>query len=270
MEHVTTSEAITTTPVALSRKIAIWFEGEQQFDLLPFTFFVASANAAQQSFQFYFPDPPNGLTYENARNRLYRAEEICKDAYDVYVFITAAHLKGNLFFLEDGPLVQITTHGWEENFSPPSVFEYLFHCIMCGTLYALCSNLHSHDKFTMGCQFEYTRVKELDRVDIALGFICQDHHNILLAQLGEVVLADSESLFKFKWLGVTDEQGSVAYKMKDLFNYDLRKDSGYKKSFLERVQVNIDTIWFDMVKELFKGAVLIFVAYLLFRFGLKP
>jgi hypothetical protein len=32
-------------------KIAVWFEGEQQFDLLPFIFFVTSANCAQQSFQ---------------------------------------------------------------------------------------------------------------------------------------------------------------------------------------------------------------------------
>jgi hypothetical protein len=140
---------------------------------------------------------------------------------------------------------------------------------MCGTLYALCADIHNHRTFTMGCQFEYTRVKELDRVCIALGFICQDHRGILRARLGDVVLADVESLFKFTWLGAPDDRGSVAYKMKDLFNYDLRKDSGYKKTFLERAQANIDTIWFDIAKELFKGVVLIVVAYLLFKFGLR-
>src|SRR5207245_527616 len=135
---------------------------------------------------------------------------------------------------------------------------------MCGTIYALCADVHSHHEFTMGCQFDYTRVKELDRVDIALGFLCRDHRDILRAQLGEAVLTDVESLFKFTWIGASNEQGSVAYKMKDLFNYDLRRDSGYKKTFFERVQANIDTIWFDMAKELFKAFVLIVVAYLLF------
>ena len=257
------------------RKIAIWFEGEQQFDLLPFIFFVCSANAAQQSVQFYFPDPPDGLTYKAAAERhakrqpVFTTEDDESIFYDVYVFITSDYMEGNLFFLEYGPLVHITTRGWQENFSPPSVFEYLFHSIMCGAVYAL-TTVHHHEESTMGCQFEYTRIKELDRVDIALGFICQEHREVIRSELGEAMLFDVESLFKFIWLGKPDEQGTVSFKMKDLFNYDLRKDSGYKKTFFERAQSNIDGIWFDMAKELFKGVVLIVVAYLLFRFGLKP
>jgi hypothetical protein len=139
---------------------------------------------------------------------------------------------------------------------------------MCGTLYAL-SDIHHHRDFTMGCQFEYTRIKELDRVDIALGLICYEHRNQLRTSFGDSVLGDIEALFKFTWLGTTDKFGSVAYKMKDLFNYDLRTDSGFKKGFFERVQDNIDSIWFDMFKEIFKGLILIVVAYLLFKFGLK-
>jgi hypothetical protein len=194
--QVTASNATTTATMAPPRKVAIWFEGAQDFDLLPFSFFVASANAAQHSFQFYFPDPPDELTYESAKHRLDSGEQVFRNLYDVYVFITASFLEGNLFFIEYGPLVHITTHGWQENFSPPSVFEYLFHSIMCGTLYALCRELHNHREFTMGCQFEYTRVKEFDRVDIALGYICRDHRDVLRSALGETILADVESLFQ--------------------------------------------------------------------------
>jgi hypothetical protein len=255
-------------------KIAIWFEREQEFDLLPFIFFVSSANAAQRSFQFYFPDPPDGLNYNAAAKRLEKREAIFSadgDApvlYDVYVFITSDHMKGNLFFVEYGPLVHITTNGWQDNFSPPSVFEYLFHSIMCGAMYAL-TTIHHHEDSTMGCQFEYTRIKELDRVDIALGYICEEHRKVISSELGDATLADIEGLFKFSWLGESDEKGTVSFKMKDFFNYDLRKDSGYKKGFFERAQSNIDGMWFDMAKELFKGLVLIVVAYLLFKFGLK-
>jgi hypothetical protein len=250
------------------RKVAIWFEEEQKFDLLPFIFFVSSANAAQQSIQFYFPDPPDGLTYDEALRRQETGVAPFDDTYDVYVFITASYIEGNVFFIEDGPLVHITTLGWQEYFSPPSVFEYLFHSIMCGTIYALTSVSH-HREFTTGCQFEYTRVKELDRVDIALGYICQEHRDVIRSELGATVLDDVEKLFKFSWLGEPDKHGSVAFKMKDLFDYDLRKDSGYKKRFFERVQANVDAMWFDVAKELFKGLVLIIVAYLLFKFGLK-
>jgi hypothetical protein len=251
-------------------RVAIWFEDEQEFDPLPFIFFVVSANAAQQSFQFCFPDPPDGLTFAKARKALLAGQQIFQERYDVYVFLTAARMKGNLFFIEHGPLVHITTHGWQENFSPPSVFEYLFHSTMCGTIYALCKELTHHEDCTVGCQFEYTRIKEQDRVDIALGYICAEHEHQIRRWLGDKVFTDLQVLVKFSWLGSPEEQGTVAYKIQDLFSYDLRKDSGYKKTFVERVQQNIDAIWFDMAKEVFKGLILIVVAFLLFKFGLKP
>jgi hypothetical protein len=149
------------------------------------------------------------------------------------------------------------------------VFEYLFQSLTCSALYVLCPVVHTHDEFTMGCQFEYNRVKERYRVAIALGFICQDDRNILREKFGEAILADIDCLFKFTWLGLADQPGTIAYNMKDLFNYDLRKDSGYKKKFFERVQPNIDTMWFDMGKEFVKGIVLIIVAYVMLKVGLK-
>jgi hypothetical protein len=258
----------------LTRKIAVWFEGKQEFEILPFIFFVSSANAAQQSFQFYFPNPPDGLTYEVAGARQAKGEPVLVDGdgtepYDVLIFITSKPLEGNHSFIELGQLVRVSTHGWKGNSSPPSVFEYLFHCMMCGAIYAL-TTVRSHDQFTMGCQFEYTRVKELDRVDIALGFVCQEHQRIIASELGNGILSDAEFLFKFSWLGGQDDQGTVSFKMKNLFNCDLKKDSGYRKKFLERVEARLEGRWFDVTKELIRGIVLIFVAYLLFKYGLRP
>jgi hypothetical protein len=233
-------------------------------------FFIAGATEFQRSFQFYFPDQPDGLTFKSALEAQRAGKSVFADNFDVYIFITAEHMKGNLFFVEIGPLVHITTNGWQENFSPPSVFEYLFHSIMCGSIYAFCdSTFRHHEEFTMGCQFEYTRVKEIDRIDIALGYICQEHEDQIAAQLGVPVLTDVKSLFKFEWLGEANKVGTVAYKMKDLFSYDLRKDSGFKKRFFERAQQNIDGFWFDMAKEVIKGIILIVVAFLLFKFGWK-
>lgn len=134
MSDQKTSSAQATAAAGHKRfKIAIWFEDDQAFELVPFVFFVSAANAVQQSFQFYFPDPPDSLIFETAVRRMESGETIFAERngavpdYDVYVFITASHMKDHLFFVQYGELVHITTFGWEEHFSPPSVFEYLFH-----------------------------------------------------------------------------------------------------------------------------------------------
>ena len=200
------SSGLTSGRAPTPYKVAIWFEGEQEFENLPLIFFVTGANQVQESFQFCFPDPldedgETELTFAEARRRLDRGETIYDEAYDVYVFLTKEYMEGNLFFLEYGPLVQITTFLWEENFSPPSVFEYLFHCILCASLYALCPKLEGHPDFTMGCQFEYTRIKDHDRVDIVLGYVCPEHRKQICEKLGEHTYNDIQGLFKFNWLG---------------------------------------------------------------------
>lgn len=250
-------------------KVAIWFDGKQEFETIPFMFFVLSANAAQSSFVFHFPDPPDELSFSAAEERMNSGKEIHREKYDAYIFITRKSIEGNLFFLEYGPLVLATTYKWKQKLSPPSVFEYLFHSMLCGVLYVLCNNLGSHENYSVGCQFDYTRLKEVDRVDIALGYICREHRSIIGIELGESVLADVEKLFGFQWLGKADDANSPRYKMQDLFKYDLRRDSGFKKSFVERVQSNLDSIWFDLFKEIIKGAVLIAIAYIVFKLGLK-
>jgi hypothetical protein len=53
MSRIIKSGKMLTRP----HKIAIWFEGEQEFDLLPFIFFVSSANAGNRVFSSIFQIP---------------------------------------------------------------------------------------------------------------------------------------------------------------------------------------------------------------------
>lgn len=259
-----------TVPVA-PKTVAIWFEGTQPFDHVPFMFFVTAANPIQNSFRFFFPDPKTALTYEEAEKKQKAHEPVFREYYDVYVFLTTDRLDRNLFWREYGPLVQITTRGWEQNFSPPSVFEYLFKSIMCGSISALCTRLTSHDTYAMGCQFDYNRIKEQNRVAITLGYVCELHQEEVRSQLGATVLADYQSLVSFKWLGSLVEPGTPAYKMKDNFKYDLKRNSGFKMGFLERAQANVDSIGFDVLKEIMKVVGIIIGAALLLYLNLpKP
>jgi hypothetical protein len=232
-------------------------------------FFLLSTNSLQKSFQFSFPTTLDVSTYQQARARIRSGSAICSPSHDAYVFVTSRFIEGNLFWDNEGQIGEVTTAKWDRYFSPPSVFEYLFHSILCIAICAFVHNIQTHREYTIGCQFDYARLKEHVRTGIALGHLCDQHLSQIRDQLGEVVLQDVLMLFSFSWLGNTDDRASVAGKMLDYFRFDLKRHSGYKRRFWERVQSNIDTLWFDIIKEIFKGIVLIVIAYLLFKFGLQ-
>ena len=265
---------------AQTRRVAIWFDGPQEVDPAAFIFFVLSTNDLQKSLFFLFPDLPDddpkakpteiqNLTYKLAAQRSREGSQISQIEADCHIFITKAQLgEEDYFFIEEGSLVLVTTYKWDREFAPPSLFEYLFHCILCGVTYRLAA-FHSHDQFTIGCPFDFTCTKANRRAGIVLGRICDDHARQVRERIGPDYFEDIQKLFSFEWIGKADEANSIAYKMRDYFRYDLKRDSGFQKSFWERTQPHLDTLWFDFGKELFKGLVLILIAYLLFKFGLK-
>lgn len=256
----------------MRRRVAIWFEGHQEIDQLAFMFFILSANNVQKTFFFCFPDDDEqDCSYEIALKRQKLGKPIYLEIYDFYVFITQNELPRNIFFQIEENIARITTATWERYFSPPSIFQYLLHSILCAATYSLSDfRVSSHREFTSGCQFEYTRIKSHDRVDIALGYICDEHQQIVKKTLGAKALKDLKYLFSFAWLGKEEDGESPTHKLKMYFRYDINKDSGYTKSFLERAQPQVDTLWFDFLKEIFKGIIFIITAFLLFKFGLAP
>jgi len=251
------------------RRVAVWLEGPQEFDELAFMFFLLSTNTVQTSLLFCFPNSPDNLRYQDARTALKNGEDICENHYDVHIFITAEQIGSNLFWKTHKNLAQITSSTWNRSFSPPSLFEYLVHSVICASTFILAGDMDTHDKDTTGCQFDYTQTKSHDRIDIALGFICADHRQQISKQIGASYLADIELLASFRWLGNIEESGSIASRLRAYFGQDLRRDSGYRKRFLERIQSNVDTLWFDFIKEIFKGVILIITTYALIVFGMK-
>lgn len=253
-------------------RVAIWCQGDQEFDDLAFMFFVLSMNKHQKSISFHFPDDgdENLPTYQKLISKDRAGEQPYDDDYDLLVFVTKQSMEGNLFFRVDGKIALITTSTWQRYFSPPSIFEYLVHSILCAAVYSFSAfQVESHSSDTRGCQFEYTRIKDHDRIDIAMGHLCTEHHSQMIAIFGKKFLNDFLLLVSFGWLGTLDDKSSVRYRMKDYFKYDIDKDSGYKKSFFERAVEKLDSMPLEFAKEILKGIIFIFTAYLLVRFGLR-
>jgi len=95
-------------------------------------------------------------------------------------------------------------------------------------------NLGSHDQ-TRGCCLDYVRIKENVRLDIALGYICDECRLEIRENIGEDYLSCFEEINSMNWLGEMDEKGKPARTLKKFFRIDLDKDTGFYKTRRERI-----------------------------------
>ena len=129
-------------------------------------------------------------------------------------------------------------------------------------------NLDSHTD-TRGCVLDYTRIKADDRIDIALGYICDADCEDIKRQAGEEYLGQMQFLISRKWIGTIDDPGSVAFEMKHLFRFDITRDSGFNKTFWERARAKLDEVPFEVIKLIVGALLAILLAALLVRLGLR-
>jgi hypothetical protein len=250
-------------------KVAFVVAAKPEFNLLALKYFLLSLNKVQHSYEFTFPDFVDAPSFEGH----FTTEAILNDFFqivlksgekpDYWILITKASLEGNYFSVSTGNISIITTFGWQKYFSPPSLFEYLLNSsVAC--LLNMHPRLHlSFHSETRGCPLDYTRLKSEDRVDIAMGYICDADRDRITKSLGKSALLDYESMLNRKWIGAIAELHSVAYDLKRYFKFDIEKDSGLKKSVVEKM---LDTLYDVPAKVLvlIAGAIVTAIAAILF------
>ena len=219
----------------------------RDYDVLPLRYFILALNRVQTAYEFSFPDhEPVPTAKECTEEELLQKVESIRGAIspgvDYLIIITTSRISGNLFFTTASPVAAITTDTWEKYFSPPSLFEYLLHCLSACLLF-MHPKLHldSH-RDTRGCVLDYTGWKPDDRVDIALGYICDSDRTHIRQRLGDSFLEEMHSVISRKWIGSTNDHGSVAYNLKHYFRFDIDRDSGFNKNFWERAKAKFDEV----------------------------
>ena len=257
------------------KKVAIIAGSVPNYPLLAFKYFILSLNQHQDFYEFTFPD----IDEHWLNSKEYVQEDLmAKFAYritktdinaDSYIAIISGSISGNMFFMTAGNLAIITTDVWEKYFSPPSLFEYLLHCIGANLLYMHPDlNVDSHLD-TRGCVIDYTRIKADDQVDIALGYICDEHREEIKESVGTEYLTQFQKIISRKWIGSTTERDSVAYNLKHFFRFDLEKDSGFNKTFWERAVSTFDELPKEGVKIFMEAIKALILAGILLYLGLK-
>ncbi len=238
-------------------RVAIKIDDVNNVDHSALKYVILYMNTIQTEFEFLFLDKNPILNDEH------------QIEINANIEITDRSLEGNLFFWQKDGEAKITTIGWDQKYSPPSVFEYLIHCIICSVIFMIGNDkIKSHNE-TLGCQLDFTRIKSDDRVDIALGHFCSLHRK----QISEVVdrgkFEALEKLASLEWLGVKTPGEGASYGMHHYFGIDLHRDSGLKLHFLQRVLKRMEDLPFEMMKEIIKLVVAIVLAWALINLGLK-
>lgn len=269
-------------------KVIIVFGSEPNFDKDAFMYFLLSLNKLQNSYEFSFPDFNNYpfrekiAIFKTANKKLEAVVKSQIKGYDHVIGIITCRFDNNYFFSSTVESSIITTDVWDKYFSPPSLFEYILHSTYCCLIYSQLTlpdreisekakhiDIISHSD-TRGCIADFTRNKFDDRIDIALGYICDDHKDEIEEVFGEDYLKETTAILDRKWIGNIEEKNSVAYNLKHIFKFDINKDSGFNKNWLDRVKEKLIDIPADITSEVLRVVLTALLTYFLIKFGLPP
>jgi hypothetical protein len=222
---------------------------------------------------------------------------------DYWIAITSEGIEENWFFTTKAlketksrkRLWIITSKHWERFYSPPSLFEYFATSIIRMVVESLTrelqkdyaildkiNSLESHypDDVTRGCIFDFTNYKQDRRILVSNPNLCYgcrhklSHLQVLVNnKLGRAIplVEDLNRIISRVWMGNLEQKGSPFYNLKEVYNYDVERNSGFNKKFLEKFRDSI----YDKSAEWTIGTITIgvfttigaIVAY--FLFGIK-
>lgn len=268
-------------------KVAILFGTEPDFDQYAFKYFILYVNKIQSFYEFCFPDvsefpfETGVVDFKTSHSKIETLIGDSKIVADHYIAIITNRFDNNYFFNSRYKTSIITTHIWDKHFSPPSLFEYLLHCIYSCLLYSkrlpagikmseekLKIEIDSHDD-TRGCIADFTRHKHDDRIDITLGYICEEHIEQILTFYGDDYLKQFQFVIDRKWISNINEKDSVAYNLKHIFKFDINKDSGFNKNWVEKTKEKLSEIPGTAISEVVKILITAILAFLLIKLGLS-
>ena len=276
-------------------KVIIIFGTEPNFERDAFEYFILNVNKIQSVYEFSFPDicDENGHQIYPKFSNDEKKIDFSKSLKTIDEFLEKRNIKSdhsialitksfqnNYFFNAASNSSIITTDIWEKHFSPPTLFEYLLHCIYTCLMYSkivpnnrvlemeqLDINIRSHTDMR-GCIADLTRQKYQDRIAITLGYVCEEHKEKILQVYGKDYLEQFLYVISREWIGKIDENGSVAYNLRHIFKFNINKDSGFNKTRWEKFQSKFYEIPGSLTGEVLKVIITIILTYFLIKWGL--
>lgn len=267
-------------------KIALIFGNKPEFNIYAFKYFLLSVNQLQKSYEFFFPET-QGNHIKEEENEAETCIQILNGVIDNEVVkadytisIIRSSIKHDYFAWPDKRCAVITTNHWEKYFAPPSLFEYLlntiYYCLFCSgikvsgkeTMEPISDSITETHFDTIGCIFDFVYDKYDNRLGIALGYICDFHKKGLISYYGSEYVNESIFIIERKWIGNLDEKNTIAYNLKHNFNFNIYKDSGFKKTLWDLIRDKFFEIPGSLIFEMLKWILLALLAAIFIKYGL--
>ena len=268
-------------------KVALVFGSKPNFEHDAFKYFMLYVNKIQSIYEFCFPDilqdypfEKGIVDFESSHDKVnaFVAKHDLKAEH--FIAIITNSFNNNYFFNAEKKTSIITTDIWDKHFSPPSLFEYLLHCIYTCLIYSqnvtegtelsdeqMLINISSH-RDARGCIADFTRQKYEDRIAITLGYICEEHSKEIEIYYGSEYLKQTQFVINRKWIGDISKKESVAYNLKHIFKFNISKDSGFNKNWRDKIKDKFYEIPGTLAGEILKIILTAFLAYFLIKWGL--
>jgi hypothetical protein len=237
------------------KKVSIIFLNKPNYDEEAIKYLILYMNKIQSIFEFEFPATEDNIFSKintNLRETIFiQLQEIIQESdifSDYYIFLTTNYIEDNLYWLVMNNKTIVTTNAWQKYFVPPSLFEYILHSI-ASTLTCMAGfdfDLGSHNE-TRGCSLDYTYNKNEKKSDIILGYICDECKTNIINNLGEDYLEAFQKITDLSWLGDIKIRGSVANNLYKYFKVSLDKDTGFNKSYFEKIKGSFETLPKDII-----------------------
>ena len=269
-------------------KIAILFGTKPNFESDALKYFILYLNKIQKTYEFFFPDVTDypfkkrkKVNFETSHDTIKEYTQNKELVADHFITIITNSFDNNYFFNAEQKTSIITTDIWNKYFSPPSLFEYLLHCIYTCLIYSqirpsgqppltekqILINIGSHED-TRGCIADFTRKKNDDRIDITLGYICDEHKQEISEFYGNDYLEEIQQITERNWIGSLEEQNSVAYNLKHIFKVNINRDSGFNKNWWDKIKEKFYEIPGSLIGEVLRILLTAIVIYLLIKIGI--
>lgn len=134
-----------------------------------------------------------------------------------------------------GPNFALVSLANWRSYAPPSVLEYALMSVQRAALRMAVNQQIGCHYPTRGCVWDFTAHQPDARLSV-VGSLCDACQALVREQVGDEALTEIQFLVSHKWIGKTDEPGSVASNLKRVFGYDLAITQGLSPTFFDRLR----------------------------------
>ena len=125
---------------------------------------------------------------------------------------------------------------WRKTHTPPSLLEFVLDQVQRYALrLAIDERVGSHYP-TRACIWDFDANIADARLSPLVGYLCDSCERLIAERVTKDELEEIRSLLSHKWIGKTEEPGSVASNLKRVFGYDLARTRGLSAGFLDQVR----------------------------------